>query len=424
MNKNKNLKKYKGKRRYRLSDIYEILERIYLELSGGKYSTKRLGKLMRGFPGYRVIKRARANIKPYPKTMRPYSELPKQKYNPKPKPALNLSRGKPWNEPPTYKPRERLVYDPEVKNLLQKIEKHLKDGFESKNLEQMDIDELLTSLEKKYDRRVYEKLLEKQLEEINKAEPEPKLYELNEEATKDTEPSKVNIIDKHGDEKEEKIESLEEANLSEILEKAGQEEGMSIVGPLEIDDDEFERLKAELKAKGETTEQGVESAKVEDVEHKIEIDEETAENPELDEIEEMMTRANEAYLEEHKDELIERLIGDIDNPEIGTDERLKTQSVKFVEESSEALGKIQPEEQNEINVRIESELGAEVLNEPFVAENDSTRNMEIASLEPSLEVGSLYEEVLADPYLWPELEPERVEHKPLDAEPEVEQTGV
>jgi hypothetical protein len=350
LNKNRDLKKYGKKRQYKLNDIYEILKRIYFELSRGKYRSKSLGKTMRSFPRYRSIKKA--TTKPYQKTPNLYSGLPKQ-YNPKLRTALSWSGGKPWTEPKHYEPKERIVYDPEVKNLLQKIEKHLKDALENENLEQMDIDELLTSLEDKYDRGIYEKLLEKQLEEINEAEPEPKLYELSVDDTrKDTEPSKIEDVEKLGDENEEKIKPLEK---------------------------------------------GVE----------------LSENSELNEIQEMIMRENEAYLEEHKDELIEKLlIGDMENPETRTDgdiEQIESETVEV-------------EAQNEIDVSMESEASVKQMDE---ATQEALEITEPASSpEPSLEIGSLYEEVLADPHLWPELEPEKIEPKLKDAEPAVEQTGV
>jgi hypothetical protein len=291
LNKNKELKKYRKKRRYELKDIYEILKRIYFELSRGRYRSKSLGKTMRSFPRYRSIKKA--TTKPYQKTSNLYSGLPKPKYNPKPR--ILSSGGKPWTEPKHYEPKERIVYDPEVKNLLQKIEKHLKDAVENKNLEQMDIDELLTSLEDKYDRGVYEKLLEKQLEEINEAEPEPKLYELSEEgmddSRKDTEPSKIEDVEK------------------------------------------------------------------------------------LDETQEMIMRENEAYLEEHKDELIEKLlIGDMENPETRTDGNIKQIESETVE---------QVEAQNEIDVSMESEAGVKEIDEATQGALEITKPA--SSPEPSLD---------------------------------------
>jgi hypothetical protein len=340
LNRNRDLKKYKKKRHNKLNDIYKILKRIYFELSRGKYRSKYLGKLMRRFPGYRGIKKARRGIKKvrpriklYPKTSHPYSGLPKQ-YNPKLRTALSWSGGKPWTEPKHYEPKERIVYDPEVKNLLQKIEKHLKGAVENKNLEQMDIDELLTSLEEKYDRRFYEKLLEKQLEEINEAEPEPKLYELSEEGMDDTRKDK-------------------------------------------------------------------EPSKIEDVEK-------------IDETQEMIMRENETYLEEHKDELIEKLlIGDMENPESRTDRNIEQIESETVE---------QVEAQNEIDVSMESEAGVKEIDEATQGALEITEPA--SSPEPSLEIGSLYEEVLADPHLWPELEPEKIEPKLKDAELAIEQTGV
>jgi len=108
-----------------------------------------------------------------------YSRQHDFRYGPEPKFAPKQERqsqytGRPWSEPTQYREKERLVYDPDVKRLLEKIESHLRNetGTENRNLDEMDADDLLLKLEEKYDHEVHEKLLEKLLEEINEAEPE------------------------------------------------------------------------------------------------------------------------------------------------------------------------------------------------------------------------------------------------------------
>ena len=60
------------------------------------------------------------------------------KYQPEPKPKIPADkpssyRGSPWKEPVNYKPeKERLVYDPEVKQLLRSIDEHLAGSEENK----------------------------------------------------------------------------------------------------------------------------------------------------------------------------------------------------------------------------------------------------------------------------------------------------
>jgi len=232
LNKKRDLRKYKPERGYRLKDLYQLLERIYHEIIGekvrGGYKSKRLSNLIRSVRGSGNLP-SKLN-QPFYRSFRRYPIASELKYNPKPKvERLSFSGGKPWTEPKPYSPPQRIVYDPEAKSLLRKIERHLKEGFDelntNRNLEELDVEELTKTLEQTGDPKVLEKLLEKELIEINEAEPEPKLYELDEEE-----------------------EGLEEKNtdLSEILEKSA-EKGMSIDGPFEMDDAEFEQLVEELK---------------------------------------------------------------------------------------------------------------------------------------------------------------------------------
>jgi hypothetical protein len=169
--------------------------------------------------------------------------LPETKYNPKPE-RPSFSGGKVWSEPTHYNPKERLVYDPEVKALLQRIEKNLRDvvNSEAKN-------------------------------EGEKFESSSEILENNE--TKES-----------------------EVSLEEVLEKAG-EDGMGLVGPLEMGEEEFDWLVEELKRRGAITGEELESrqeaseVKLEEgnmeIQSDIKVSQEN-ENPEL-------TEEYEKYLE-------------------------------------------------------------------------------------------------------------------------------
>ena len=110
-----------------------------------------------------------------------YGEEPK--YNPKQERA-SYSIPKPWNEPMQYQPKERLVYDPEVKRILERIEKHLKP----------DAEEMLRLLEgnpELYDaisNRLLEKMNEDFYKQLEVSKPAGEVEaEPREEETKDVE---------------------------------------------------------------------------------------------------------------------------------------------------------------------------------------------------------------------------------------------
>jgi hypothetical protein len=83
---------------------------------------------------------------------------PEPSYKPKPE-KLSYHGGKVWTEPTQYKlEKERLVYDPEVKELLKRIEKHLTES-------EPDAEEMLKQLEQNPE--LYEKISGKLMEKMN-----------------------------------------------------------------------------------------------------------------------------------------------------------------------------------------------------------------------------------------------------------------
>jgi cytochrome c551/c552 len=166
LSKKRNSKNHKTKKSRKLEDVYRLLERIYYEVCEDKYKSKRLSNL---------VHKVQAKPSSQLRYAQPYARTNEQKY-----PLLKSSSqagARPWTEPAVYRPPERLVYDPDVKHLLEKIEAHLRLDTETKSLEELDVDELLSRLQQKYNGEAYGKLLEKLLEEINKAESKPELQD-------------------------------------------------------------------------------------------------------------------------------------------------------------------------------------------------------------------------------------------------------
>jgi hypothetical protein len=184
-----------------------------------------------------------------------YKSEAKTNYNPKSERQGSYSR--PWSEPTVYRPRERLVYDPEVKQILKNIEQKLSSEPEA--------EEILRQLEDNPE--LYEKLVERLSEDLEKSEAnEPDLGEEiekegrsegSEQSPEEAEESIGQEPSKEVNEKTEKedgwieneqreiIERLgitpdEEGNveLEEVLEKLGEEDGMAIfpLGRLEVDE--------------------------------------------------------------------------------------------------------------------------------------------------------------------------------------------
>jgi hypothetical protein len=254
-------KEKKRKRKIELEEIYRLLELIYRELGERKYRS-RLSKLG---PGYRG-RASKFNPRSSPKRRGRLSYAkPEMRHKPRPEKS-SYGGGKPWSEVPIYKTRERFVYDSEVKGLLQKIEKYLKkvlpkgekpkQDIELEDRDKLDVEELTKVLKESKDSEVLKKLFKKELVEINK--PEPKLCELENFEKKGEEPKPETEIP--ADSEGRKLSKEELAELEKYLEKVGEEQGMSIVGPFEMEEAEFNRIVEKLKggSEGEVSEQDVE----------------------------------------------------------------------------------------------------------------------------------------------------------------------
>jgi hypothetical protein len=211
-----------------------------------------------------------------------YKSEAKTNYNPKPERQGSYSR--PWSEPTVYRPRERLVYDPEVKQILKNIEQKLSSEPEA--------EEILRQLEDNPE--LYEKLVERLSEDLEKSEAnEPDLGEEiekegrsegSEQSPEEAEESIDQESSEEVNEKTEKedgwieneqreiIERLgitpdEEGNveLEEVLEKLGEEDGMAIfpLGRLEVDE-KSEAMQDEPNEVGsETRETEIEAQQIE-----------------------------------------------------------------------------------------------------------------------------------------------------------------
>jgi hypothetical protein len=164
---------------------------------------------------------------------------------------------KPWNEPMQYQPRERIVYDPEVKQILKSIEQKLSS--------EPNAEEVLRQLENNPE--LYEKLIERLSNDLERPEAnEPDLdqgaeeeakYEaskqglegaeepINQGNSKEVEPS----VEAEAKVEEELLESLSEAEISsepnqEVIEPQAEEPGSEVVDQIEAQD--LSSLEAEL----------------------------------------------------------------------------------------------------------------------------------------------------------------------------------
>jgi hypothetical protein len=203
MEGNPGLGENRRKRRLSLEDIYRLLEQVYIKVSGSRYRGNALGKILSKHRGRGGGVRLKPNPS-YEKQQRYVRQLPETKHNPKPE-RPSFSGGKVWSEPTHYNPKERLVYDPEVKALLQRIEKNLREAVNSETNN-----------------------------EGEKFESSSEILESNEALKKS------------------------EVSLEEALEKAG-EDGMGLVGPLEMGEEEFNWLVEELKRRGAISGEELES---------------------------------------------------------------------------------------------------------------------------------------------------------------------
>jgi hypothetical protein len=232
MEGNPELSENKRKRRLSLEDIYRLLEQVYIKVSESRYRSNTLSKILSKHRSRGGGVRLKQNPS-YEKQQRYVRQLPETKYNPKLE-RPSFSGGKVWSEPAHYNPKERLVYDPEVKALLQRIEKNLREAVNSETKD-----------------------------EGEKFERSSEILENNE--TKES-----------------------EVSLEKVLERAG-EDGMGLVGPLEMGEEEFNWLVEELKRRGgltgEELESGQEASEVKleegntEIQSDIEVSQEN-ENPE------------------------------------------------------------------------------------------------------------------------------------------------
>ena len=128
----------------RINSFYLFLEERKLDESELRKLIKMLRRLISGNYKPRIYKPKIRDLiyKPkgggYRKSPSKYIMHHNFKYQPEPKPKIPADkpssyRGSPWKEPVNYKPeKERLVYDPEVKQLLRSIDEHLAGSEENK----------------------------------------------------------------------------------------------------------------------------------------------------------------------------------------------------------------------------------------------------------------------------------------------------
>jgi len=238
MSKYRSGKERKRKQEIDVEEVYRMLELLYRKLGEGKYRS-RLGRPAAGYRGGGGGSKASPRLNPR-SYQRPRSYATTEpKYNPKPEKSSYGGGGGKSSEPTIYRPSEKVVYDPEVKGLLQKIEKHLtkvlpeaekpKQDAEHGDLDKLDVEELTKILEGK-DPEVLKKLLEKELDESNEEEPVPNLYKPEKAGRQDGEPKSETEAPaepekEHGEVKEEGEASEKEAEpLSAETEQDGVEE--------------------------------------------------------------------------------------------------------------------------------------------------------------------------------------------------------
>jgi hypothetical protein len=263
MDKYRLKKEKKGKREIGTEEVYRMLELLYRKLGEGNYK----GRLSRPATGYRGGGGgSKVSPKLNPRSyQRPRSYATTEpKYNPKPEKSSYGGGGGKSSEPTIYRPSEKVVYDPEVKGLLQKIEKHLtkvlpeaekpKQDAEHGDLDKLDVEELTKILEEGKDPEVLKKLLEKELAESNEEEPVPNLYKPEKAGQQDVEskpetevpaePDKENVEVKEEGEASEK----EAEPLSAETEQEGVEELSAIEQePIEPLLEEAEAIKPEVQ---------------------------------------------------------------------------------------------------------------------------------------------------------------------------------
>jgi hypothetical protein len=169
----------------------------------------------------------------------------------------NSYSAKSWNEPMQYQPRERLVYDPEVKQILKSIEQKLSSEPEA--------EEILRQLEN--DPELYEKVVEKLSNDLERSEAnEPDLDEeagepsepINQEPSQEVEQSIDEVVQKDAEVEAEtgeeifeslsemkiSTEAIQEAKPSEEIEPQVEELSNGVIEKIEAQD--LSSLEAEL----------------------------------------------------------------------------------------------------------------------------------------------------------------------------------
>ncbi|MEM3368492.1 MAG: hypothetical protein QW193_01175 [Nitrososphaerales archaeon] len=161
----------------------------------------------------------------YKPRLRNYA-IPSVKYREEPKYRASKERPssytKPWSEPIQYQQKERLIYDPEVKRILERIEKHLSS--------KPDVEEMIKQLESNPElySKISDRLLERMNEDYEKLEEEVKkayteIDDKDVEVDNDKKESIADRIDieekdKHSEDtsKEEKFEAKESSEEESV----------------------------------------------------------------------------------------------------------------------------------------------------------------------------------------------------------------
>jgi hypothetical protein len=285
MSKYRSGKEKKRKREIDVEEVYRMLELVYRKLGEGNYRS-RLGRPAAGYRGGGGGSKVSPRLNPRSYQRQRSYATPEPKYNPKPEKSSYGGGGVKSSEPTIYRPSEKVVYDPEVKSLLHKIEKRLtkvlpeaenpKQDAEHGDIENLDAEELTKILEEGQDPEVLKKLLEKELAESNEEEPVPKLAQLEKAGQLDGEPKPETEVP--AEPKKEDVEVKEEGEASEKdaeplpaeTEREGVEELPAIeqepIEPLleeaikpEVQPEPLESLEAEVKPELELALEPIES---------------------------------------------------------------------------------------------------------------------------------------------------------------------
>ncbi|MEM2914590.1 MAG: hypothetical protein QXH91_04230 [Candidatus Bathyarchaeia archaeon] len=177
--------------------------------------------------------------------------IPSLKYREEPKYRASKERPssytKPWSEPIQYQQKERLIYDPEVKRILERIEKHLSS--------KPDVEEMIKQLESNPE--VYSKISDRLLEKMN--EDSEKLEEEVKKAYTETGAKDVEI---DNDKKESDTDRIDIEKKDEFSESVTSEEEKFEAEESLEDKEEAESVETDEKQEVEAAE----DIKVQDIE--------------------------------------------------------------------------------------------------------------------------------------------------------------